>query len=695
MFVGDPEYWYAIYHYFHESIHNGTLALWNPYMNGGEPFWPTTSMWRMLDPVNVFMALTVARLHNISLFSLYHVYFLLNIAGSLAGSYLVFRHLLLENRQSRGTENVLLLALLFAFFAHIAFSYFLNDAYHASLYTLPYVVYFLMRFFEGKRIKDYLFATYFTGLYIGSAAYHFILGLVCLACFVMITALRNRKHVLRESLNYCLDHKLAVAVSLIYLLLMCLPMLATYLEAGNLYPIARTSNDRALFDNQSISSFRFRYEEIMSTGWFIDFKETLRYVLHYPGFSPGSSFNFLACILVPLFFLGLFKGRNRWKMHFVAILSIALITMLGPHTPLHKVLCSIFPPLNLIRNGGFYLYYLFFAYTYFIVLGFSSLSEYVLKSNRKERIVKIISACLLVLLTASIVNIATGRSLVSHTVKVRTRFADFAPHAAPFRLIGERIFAMPRTAYYLLEPILYKQNAALQMIATQPSGMAPEALPYYREWDKLAAKDRCGAAYGIRTFFWTKNYYNIYRLGEKDIDIFKAFMGVERATVTFRENIMVLSDNEAGELATRIGGRGLYALLDKAVILDRNPVPDHAPAPDTDQPNDNGARFGYSVVSYKPDNIRLQVNNDRAGVLILRDGFHKDWHARVDGKETDVLRANVGFKGVYLPPGRHEVVFRYLPVLYLFGFYAFVSLSFAFPFLIVWLCKFERIRKKR
>src|SRR5437667_8782290 len=81
-FVGDPEYWYALYHYFAEGLYNNTLALWNPYMNGGEPFWPTFGMFRLIDPLNVLLIL-VGRVFGLSIFYLYHIQFLLKVAVSL------------------------------------------------------------------------------------------------------------------------------------------------------------------------------------------------------------------------------------------------------------------------------------------------------------------------------------------------------------------------------------------------------------------------------------------------------------------------------------------------------------------------------------------------------------------------------------------------------------------------------------
>ena len=41
--------------------------------------------------------------------------------------------------------------------------------------------------------------------------------------------------------------------------------------------------------------------------------------------------------------------------------------------------------------------------------------------------------------------------------------------------------------------------------------------------------------------------------------------------------------------------------------------------------------------------------------------YSTGWHVRVDGEEQRVERANIGFLSTYVPEGRHEVVFTYVP----------------------------------
>lgn len=68
-----------------------------------------------------------------------------------------------------------------------------------------------------------------------------------------------------------------------------------------------------------------------------------------------------------------------------------------------------------------------------------------------------------------------------------------------------------------------------------------------------------------------------------------------------------------------------------------------------------------TIVSYAPERVVIQVDAGSPALLVLTDTFYPGWRARVDGDDTEILRANGLFRAVPVPTGRHEVVFSYEP----------------------------------
>ena len=67
------------------------------------------------------------------------------------------------------------------------------------------------------------------------------------------------------------------------------------------------------------------------------------------------------------------------------------------------------------------------------------------------------------------------------------------------------------------------------------------------------------------------------------------------------------------------------------------------------------------VVSRTDTEVRLDVQAKADGHVALLDTFYPGWHAEVDGRERPILAADLAFRAVAVPPGRHTVRFFYRP----------------------------------
>ncbi len=73
------------------------------------------------------------------------------------------------------------------------------------------------------------------------------------------------------------------------------------------------------------------------------------------------------------------------------------------------------------------------------------------------------------------------------------------------------------------------------------------------------------------------------------------------------------------------------------------------------------------IERYTSQRITCRVEARVPAYLVLLDSYYPGWRAYVDGSEVGILRANFAFRAVEVPAGRHEVEFRYRPVVFYWG----------------------------
>jgi hypothetical protein len=95
----------------------------------------------------------------------------------------------------------------------------------------------------------------------------------------------------------------------------------------------------------------------------------------------------------------------------------------------------------------------------------------------------------------------------------------------------------------------------------------------------------------------------------------------------------------------------------REVVLSAGDAPSagRAPAP-------RPAFAGRSRVAlFRPDRVALECEASEDGFAVLLDTFDEGWKVRVDGADARLLRANVAFRAVAVPAGRHRVEMVYRP----------------------------------
>ena len=68
------------------------------------------------------------------------------------------------------------------------------------------------------------------------------------------------------------------------------------------------------------------------------------------------------------------------------------------------------------------------------------------------------------------------------------------------------------------------------------------------------------------------------------------------------------------------------------------------------------------IASYRHTEVTVEATSPDGGYVVLNDIWQPWWTAEVDGRPAKLLRANVLFRAVMVPPGRHTVRFVFRPV---------------------------------
>ncbi|MEW5692188.1 MAG: YfhO family protein [Candidatus Hydrogenedentota bacterium] len=78
-------------------------------------------------------------------------------------------------------------------------------------------------------------------------------------------------------------------------------------------------------------------------------------------------------------------------------------------------------------------------------------------------------------------------------------------------------------------------------------------------------------------------------------------------------------------------------------------------------------RWEANILKYEPNTIEIETFSSIDGLLVLTDSYYKGWKVFVDGKENELLRVNGLVRGVVVAAGRHNVIFRYMPLTFKAG----------------------------
>ena len=95
-------------------------------------------------------------------------------------------------------------------------------------------------------------------------------------------------------------------------------------------------------------------------------------------------------------------------------------------------------------------------------------------------------------------------------------------------------------------------------------------------------------------------------------------------------------------------------------------------------------------IEHTAQRVTLDVETQQPGLLVLSDQYWPGWEATVDNQPTAIVHANYVVRGVYLPAGKHQVVFAFRPL----SFYLGLAIRLATVAFVAALGLWERQRRR-
>lgn len=112
----------------------------------------------------------------------------------------------------------------------------------------------------------------------------------------------------------------------------------------------------------------------------------------------------------------------------------------------------------------------------------------------------------------------------------------------------------------------------------------------------------------------------------------------------------------------------------KTILLEKNLKQNLEPLDKTDK---------IELIDYKANSIKFTSNTKKTSLLFLSDTYYPGWIAEIDGKQTQIYKADYAFRAIVVPKGEHEISFTFKSSSFKIGYtLSLISLLIVFFILV-------------
>ncbi|MBI5234521.1 MAG: YfhO family protein [Deltaproteobacteria bacterium] len=663
---------YSLYAYFADNLLNGHIPLWNPYVNAGEPFFPTIDVKQYWLPINI-LSVAFIWITGADLFSAYHYMLFAYYMVFVAGCYAFFRQIS-HNKISA------VIALIVISMSVLQFAYLRHSGFIEFIYLMPWTLVCIFKVAMDKRYGYLIPAAVLFGLYLTYP--HSMFTFLFIAIF--ISSLCVARVIPLSGFFGALRRPRALVISLLVLAATAFRTVPLYLYKGNLVPTILTE-----VPNKAYS-------------WWGDFFTLFAPYLNVLYKTISDSFMYMGLAGLFLAFTGAFFSESRYRLPLLITIIATMSLMAGDNFFIYPFLNKYAPFFSLFRNTHLFSPFFMFSVACLVCIGSDFYLDMVYRSI-KIPAAKAYTAVTAVLVIAvisvflflyyhslfpmdisissmrkntalSLFNIlffAIGAVLVISIMRsgrIRPGFKSFVvivfilADLVYFSISIMPVFTDPRHVWYLPKhPTGYSFAEKRKAFLT-----APDKFGFL--WPSVV-KDPVAympySDYGSH-FFETNDFYNFME-SSLDASVKTAWAGVSRPRLRLFKTALVVKDPLISL------GKMDKTALQESVFIEEELAARFKRLQTNELVLQEPAEGKIKVEGFSPNRLKIEVSAATDSILYYSDGYDKNWRVYIDGKKDRIYKANLAFKAAAVPSGRHIVEFVYWPWLYMLGLYSYFA----------------------
>jgi hypothetical protein len=661
---------------FKQWVESFTAIGWNPYMNGGEPYYLYSNFtlnvpWILLSWID--------RLANIGSAKLFNLFWTFRFLNFCIGWLLVYFALFDDFRVS-----------LFCFIASTLSGFFLvslgqNGGYF-TIYYLPYILFGIITFCRTGNVYGLCFAIVFFGISMN----HYIPLYVLLGAgvFFALDIVFDVRRLDKASRLVKSKYKVLL-LGLIMSVVVASPSLYAFLDIQDHVSPTRGGTMRGV---RIIGEQTGEQPNVNAPLWgyrvLLEKEISYRKNIHH-GFYVG---------IIPLILIPVALSR-REKGSWVAFSTALVFVFLGTGHAFwgYRFLIEHIPSFDLMRHS-----YMFANFACFFVIctagfGLKGLVEQTGEGHVKL-VVSVLSAITLMALispTRSVIllGLVGGEVLLGFIVNRYRKMGDKNAVLKQLYVLVVLILVFDLTVFYgeyatrrledntvMVEDIAYPTERSAY--SSNPSKTPPDLSPIIHKKATLLHEHE------NFTFFRNSRLNDmLYEYTPRPFA--EQALGVATPLIYFTARFKVLPERvPKKDLIKMIYDEPVMhgATHERAVLFSQQDVDF------TGTDAEHGKKSGEGVIKYtrteSPNQVEIAVDVPSDGFLVRLENYHAGWKAIVDGRETQVYRANYAFQAIRIPKGSHEVIFSFSTA-YPYLYYTYIGVVtliwFSFNYFLHWL----------